>query len=88
MNTGIIWFRNALRLNDNRVLVECLNSTNSQTILPLYIFEPHLAPIPIQENAMCIIGKDYPEPMVDRKVVAKENLAKFKVSAAKLRANN
>ena len=53
-----------------------------------YIFEPHLAPIPIQENARCIIGKDYPEPMVDRKVVAKENLAKFKASAAKLRANN
>jgi len=26
--------------------------------------------------------------MVDRKVVAKENLAKFKASAAKLRANN
>ena len=47
-----------------------------------YIFEPHLAPIPIQENARCIIGKDYPEPMVDRKVVAKENLAKFKASAA------
>ena len=37
MNTGVIWFRNALRLNDNRVLVECLNSTNSQTILPLHI---------------------------------------------------
>ena len=52
-----------------------------------YIFEPHLAPAPIQENARCIIGKDYPEPMVDRKVVAKENLAKFKASAAKLRAN-
>ena len=51
-----------------------------------YIFEPHLAPTPIQENARCIIGKDYPEPMVDRKVVAKENLAKFKASAAKLRA--
>ena len=37
MHTGIIWIRNALRLNDNRVLVESLNSTNSQKILPLYI---------------------------------------------------
>ena len=37
MHTGIIWIRNALRLNDNRVLVESLNSTNSQNILPLYI---------------------------------------------------
>ena len=52
----------------------------------MFIFEPHLSPTPIQENARCIIGKDYPEPMVDRKVVAKENLAKFKASAAKLRA--
>ena len=50
-----------------------------------YIFEPHLAPTPIQENARCIIGKDYPEPMVDRKVVAKENLAKFKASLARLK---
>ena len=39
MRTGIIWFRNALRLNDNRALVECLNSTNSQTILPLYMLD-------------------------------------------------
>ena len=50
-----------------------------------YIFEPHLAPLPIQESANCIIGKDYPEPMVDRKAVARENLAKFKASLAKLR---
>ena len=50
-----------------------------------YIFEPHLAPLPIQESANCVIGKDYPEPMVDRKVVAKENLAKFKESLAKLK---
>ena len=50
-----------------------------------YIFEPHLAPLPIQESASCIIGKDYPDPMVDRKVVAKENLAKFKESLAKLK---
>ena len=39
MHTGIIWIRNALRLNDNRVLVESLNSTISQNILPLYILE-------------------------------------------------
>lgn len=49
-----------------------------------YIFEPHLAPLPIQESANCVIGKDYPEPMVDRKLVAKENLGKFKESLANL----
>ena len=49
-----------------------------------YIFEPHLAPLPIQENANCVIGKDYPEPMIDRKLAAKENLSRFKESLANL----
>ena len=50
-----------------------------------YIFEPHLAPLPVQESADCVIGTDYPKPMVDRKAVAKENLKKFKKSLDKLR---
>jgi cryptochrome len=45
-----------------------------------YIYEPHLAPPVVQEDAGCVIGKDYPAPMVDRKAVAKENLAQFKAS--------
>ena len=45
-----------------------------------YIYEPHLAPPTVQEESGCVIGKDYPEPMVDRKAVAKENLAQFKAS--------
>ena len=45
-----------------------------------YIYEPHLAPPAVQEDAGCVIGKDYPQPMVDRKAVAKENLALFKAS--------
>lgn len=45
-----------------------------------YIYEPHLAPREVQEHAGCVIGKDYPEPMVDRKLAAKENLARFKAS--------
>ena len=49
-----------------------------------YIFEPHLAPLPIQESANCVIGKDYPEPMIDRKLAAKENLSRFKESLANL----
>ena len=49
-----------------------------------YIFEPHLAPLPIQESVGCIIGKDYPKPMVDRKLAAKENMAKFKENLSNL----
>ena len=47
-----------------------------------YIYEPHLAPLELQTKAACIIGKDYPFPMVDRKQAAKENLGKFKASLA------
>ena len=48
-----------------------------------YIYEPHLAPHDVQQASGCIIGEDYPYPMVDRKDVAKENLAKFKASLTK-----
>lgn len=45
-----------------------------------YIFEPHLAPLPIQISSGCVIGKDYPLPIVDRKDSRKKNLARFKIS--------
>ena len=45
-----------------------------------YIFEPHLAPIEIQRSSECIIGKDYPEPIVDRKEARKRNISLFKES--------
>ena len=45
-----------------------------------YILEPHLAPLSIQKKSNCIIGEDYPQPIVDRKESAKINLAKFKRS--------
>ena len=47
--------------------------------------EPHLAPLHIQESAGCIIGTDYPNPIVDRKETRKKNLESFKQSLAKLR---
>ena len=50
-----------------------------------YIFEPHLAPLHIQESAGCLIGKDYPSPIIDRKESRKKNLQSFKLSLEKLR---
>ena len=50
-----------------------------------YVYEPHLAPISVQQEAKCMVGKDYPMPMVNRKKASKENLAKFKISLEKLR---
>jgi cryptochrome len=49
---------------------------------PKFIFEPHLAPLSVQEDAGCILGKDYPMPIVDRKESARENLSRFKQSLA------
>ena len=50
-----------------------------------YIFEPHLAPQHVQESAGCLIGKDYPNPIIDRKESRKKNLESFKLSLQKLR---
>lgn len=41
--------------------------------MPLkYLFEPWKAPLKVQEEANCIIGEDYPQPMVDHKVASKD----------------
>ncbi|KAH9632067.1 hypothetical protein HF086_015271 [Spodoptera exigua] len=38
-----------------------------------YIYEPWKAPIDVQERASCIIGKDYPDPVVNHLVAAQRN---------------
>lgn len=48
-----------------------------------YIFEPHLAPYSVQTSAGCIIGEDYPLPVVDRKESRAKNLERFKMSLQK-----
>ena len=53
---------------------------------PKYIYEPHLAPEKIQVASNCMIGKDYPDPIVDRKQSAKDNLARFKNSLSRLKS--
>jgi len=44
-----------------------------------FIFEPWKAPKDVQEKAGCIIGKDYPKPIVDHSAVSKTNMAKMKL---------
>ncbi|TRY90608.1 hypothetical protein DNTS_034649, partial [Danionella cerebrum] len=48
-----------------------------------YIYEPWKAPRSIQERAGCIVGKDYPRPIVDHAVVHKKNLQRMKAAYAK-----
>lgn len=41
--------------------------------MPLrYLFEPWKAPKAVQEKAKCIVGVDYPAPMVEHSKVSKE----------------
>lgn len=43
-----------------------------------YIYEPWTAPKATQVAGKCIIGKDYPAPIVDHSVVVKENISKMR----------
>ena len=49
-----------------------------------YIFAPHLAPEHVQEESGCIIGADYPSPIVDRKESRRVNLDLFKESLSRI----
>ena len=44
-----------------------------------WIYEPWKAPKKVQEEAGCIIGVDYPAPIVDHAVVHKVNIQRIKV---------
>lgn len=45
-----------------------------------FIYEPWKAPIEVQHDAGVVIGKDYPEPVVDHKIASKMNMAKMKIA--------
>lgn len=42
-----------------------------------FIYEPWKAPLAIQKEAGCIIGKDYPEPIVDHAIASKKNMSQM-----------
>ncbi|XP_073686206.1 cryptochrome circadian regulator 5 [Garra rufa] len=48
-----------------------------------YIYEPWKAPRSIQERAGCVVGKDYPRPIVEHEVVHKKNIQRMKAAYAK-----
>ena len=43
-----------------------------------YIHEPWMAPEQVQKAARCIVGVDYPKPMVDHEMAAKQNQERMK----------
>ena len=42
-----------------------------------YIFEPWTAPADVQARANCVIGRDYPHPVVDHSSKSKANIQRF-----------
>jgi len=44
-----------------------------------YIYEPWTAPLALQKKANCIIGVDYPNPIVDHAQVSKSNMGRMKL---------
>merc|ERR1712217_873917 len=52
-----------------------------------YIYEPWEAPLTVQKAAGCIIGTDYPRPVVKHETVVKENMGKMKAAYDAAKAN-
>ena len=53
-----------------------------------YIFEPWTAPPAVQKLAGCIIGKDYPAPIVDHNVISKININRMKLAFEQTKITN
>lgn len=52
-----------------------------------YIYEPWKAPRSVQQAAGCIVGKDYPHPIVQHEVISKKNIQRMKLAYAKRSAD-
>ncbi|XP_061600844.1 cryptochrome circadian regulator 5 [Cololabis saira] len=48
-----------------------------------YIYEPWKAPRSVQQAAGCILGEDYPRPIVQHEVIQKQNIQRMKQAYAK-----
>ena len=52
-----------------------------------YIYEPWTAPLDVQRAAGCVVGVDYPAPVVDHAEASKANIAKMTAAYAANRAS-
>ncbi|XP_027871895.1 cryptochrome circadian regulator 5 [Xiphophorus couchianus] len=53
-----------------------------------YIYEPWKAPRSVQQAAGCIVGKDYPNPIVQHEQISKKNIQRMKEAYAKRSSDN
>ena len=56
-----------------RKYVPCLKKFPSK-----YIFEPWDTPLSVQQKCGCIVGKDYPRPIVNHSKIVKKNMERMK----------
>ena len=83
MNESTLNIRRKILLLRRRLYEHALNSFRRyQPVLKnyptRYIHEPWTAPLQVQRAAKCIIGVDYPKPMVNHVVVSKINQERMK----------
>jgi cryptochrome len=45
-----------------------------------YIYEPWTAPLEVQQRCGCMIGTDYPYPIVDHTTISKVNMGRMKAA--------
>lgn len=45
-----------------------------------YIYEPWTAPKEVQRRAGCVVGRDYPAPIVDHATASKQNMSRMKAA--------
>jgi hypothetical protein len=47
-----------------------------------YIYEPWTAPLEVQRSCGCVVGRDYPFPVVDHTAASKRNMERMKKAYA------
>ena len=66
------------------LFVACKKVPELKNMPVKYLHEPWTAPAAVQEQAKCIIGKDYPKPIVDHKKAREANIKAFGASLEEL----
>lgn len=53
-----------------------------------YIYEPWTAPLEVQQRCGCVVGRDYPFPVVEHTAASKRNMERMKAAYARNRSDD
>jgi deoxyribodipyrimidine photolyase len=83
-STAILWLRHDLRVHDHPALRAALEQADVRRYVPElhdvpdeYVREPWKMPGEVQQQAGCLIGADYPKPIVDHFAARKRALERY-----------